>query len=79
MKTDTRVRIGGASAFLFDTSVSTPQLVERGDVHYLVFDYLAVASLRTDPLGKGMAQQLLDFPIPVPVALAKEEGIWKPG
>lgn len=29
-----------------------------------------MASLRTDPLGKGMAQMLLDIDIPVPAALA---------
>jgi hypothetical protein len=29
-----------------------------------------VASLRIDPQGKAFAQQLLDFPVPVPAALA---------
>jgi len=31
-----------------------------------------VASLRADPQGKAFAQQLLDFPVPVPSALGKE-------
>jgi hypothetical protein len=29
-----------------------------------------VASLRIDPQGKAFAQQLLEFPVPVPSALA---------
>ena len=31
-----------------------------------------VASLRSDPQGKGFAQQLLDFPVPVPEELSRE-------
>jgi hypothetical protein len=34
-----------------------------------------MASLRLDVLAKGMAQQLLDFPIPVPAELARKEEI----
>lgn len=43
-------------------------------MNFLLYDALGgggVASLRNDPQGKALAQQLLEFPIPVPAAIAR--------
>jgi hypothetical protein len=45
-----------------------------GAMNFLLYDALGgggVASLRNDPQGKALAQQLLEFPIPVPAAIAR--------
>jgi len=39
------VRIGGASAFLVDSALAVPQLLQKGRLHYLIFDYLAEGSM----------------------------------
>jgi hypothetical protein len=43
--TDRIVRIGGASAFLVDSALAVPQLLESGVLDYLIFDYLAEGSM----------------------------------
>jgi len=55
--------------------------VERFDlpgvnaVNFLLYDALGgggIASLRNDPQGKALAQMLLEFPVPVPAAIAAQ-------
>ena len=39
------VRIGGAGGFLGDSSTAAPQLLRRGELHYMILDYLAEATM----------------------------------
>ena len=43
--TEKVVRIGGATASFSDTALSVPQLLAKGELDYLIFDYLAEGSM----------------------------------
>ena len=72
---DRIVRIGGACAFWGDTEAAPGQLVRRGEVDYLIFDYLAeitmsiLARARDRDPDQGYAR---DFVAPAMAGIIRE-------
>lgn len=77
----TRIRIGGAAAFWGDTNTAAAQLIERGDVDYLIFDYLAeitmsiLAAKRMKSADEGYANDFVDHVMKPQLARLAERGI----
>jgi len=73
----TPARVRDWFAYLMQGEVERFWLPGIGAINFLLHDALdggGPASHRLDPLGKGMAQMLLEMPIEVPAAIAREAG-----
>ena len=55
MENSKTIRIGGAAAFLGDSSISVPQLIRGGNVDYIILDYLAEVTMSF--LARSMAKR----------------------
>jgi hypothetical protein len=75
------VRIGGASGFWGDSSVGAPQLVQSGQIDFLVFDYLAeltmsiLAGARLKNPALGYATDFVDVAMRSVLKDALRQGI----
>ena len=81
MSTQKAIRIGGASGYWGDSAEAPRQLVEKGDIDYLVFDYLAevtmsilVRAKATDP-DRGYAADFISLVMKPLLPQIKEKGI----
>ena len=62
MKGKKAIRIGGASAFLGDSSISVPQLIKGGQVDYIIMDYLAEVTMSYLARSKAKRPHMGDAP-----------------
>ena len=75
------IRIGGASAFWGDSAAGPIQLVERADVDYLIFDYLAettmaiLASAKAKDDSLGYATDFVDVAMKSVLGSIAQKGI----
>jgi hypothetical protein len=73
----TTERVRDWFAYLMQGEVERFWLPGIGAINFLLHDALdggGPASHRLDPLGKGMAQMLLEMPIEVPASVARKAG-----
>lgn len=75
------VRIGGASGFWGDSMIGAPQLLNSGQIEYLVFDYLAettmaiLASARSRKPEFGYATDFVDVAMKAVLTQVMQRGI----
>ncbi|RLA16205.1 MAG: terpene utilization protein AtuA, partial [Gammaproteobacteria bacterium] len=53
-----KIRIGGASGYWGDSAYATEQLLEKGEVDYLVYDYLAEVTMSLLANARSKSDQL---------------------
>ncbi|MDB5428898.1 MAG: putative ATPase [Caulobacter sp.] len=81
MSSDATVRIGGASGYWGDTASGPRQLAERGGLDFMVFDYLAEATMavlakaRARDSEKGYATDFIDLAMRPLLARLMTDGV----